>query len=97
MTGLFKPRQGEEWYYKLKTPSVHHEWALSSTFIQPWFPPSDPTHGRGDLPFSPRETAIRGSPAYIAWDGKAYLDDNNSEWIFYQVRPLPCSGSSETE
>lgn len=85
MTGLFKPKQDEAFYYRIKTPSVHLESALYTTFIEPWFPRQDRTHGRGALPFSPRETAIRDNPTYKTWDARAYLNDERTEWVFYQV------------
>ena len=89
MPPLFKPENGSEWYYKVKTPSVHTESSLYTTFIQPWFPPADRTHGRYLLPFSPHETAIRDNPSVNTWDGRAFLNDEKTEWVFYQVRSQP--------
>ena len=89
MPPLFVPKHDELHYYKIKTPAVDLESSFYTTFIQPWNPPKDRTHGRFDLPFSPCETAIRDNPAYNAWDGRAFLNDEKTEWVFYQVsRPM---------
>lgn len=85
-TGTFIPPEHEAWYYKHKTPSVHHESAFTTTFVHPWFPPEDPTHGRHDLPYSPREDEIRNNTKdYHCWGGKIHMRGSQRDWIVYQV------------
>ncbi|KAK9897173.1 alpha/beta-hydrolase [Cystobasidium minutum MCA 4210] len=82
----FKPRSGEEWYYKIKTPALFNESPLYTTLVQPWVPPKDPTHGRYDLPYSPREDEIRNdTQRYNTWSGKVHMKGSERDWIAYQV------------
>lgn len=61
----------------------------STTLVQPWVPPKDPTHGRYDLPYSPREDEIRNdTQRYNTWSGKVHMKGSERDWIAYQVRQV---------
>jgi hypothetical protein len=84
----FLPSEADKSYYSLKTPSVHLESILHTLFVDPWSSPADPTYGRGSIPFSPKEMALRTNPAYKFWDARVYLDEQKTRWIYYQVGPF---------
>lgn len=80
-------------YYRTPRPSTEHP--LYTSFVRPWLaPPEDPTYGRYDLPWSPREQALRNDPRWEVTEGRAYLDGNVAnkgkarEWVFHQVRQV---------
>ena len=86
----WQPSPEDAWYYQ--TP-VARENPLYTTFVRPWLGhPDDPTFGRYDLPWSPREQALRSDPRWSVTEGRAHLDGGASdkgkarEWVFYQVR-----------
>lgn len=84
MTDTFVPKPEEAWYYKIPKPHLR-ESVLHTCFVQPWSPPDDRSHGRLYLPFSPREQRLRDNKSYEIWDRRVFLNDDKSEWLFYQV------------
>lgn len=85
----WQPSPKDAWYYS--TP-LARENPFYTTFVRPWLgPPDDATFGRHDLPWSPREQALRSDPRWDVSDGRAYLDRGASakgkarKWVFYQV------------
>ena len=90
----WQPSPEDAWYYQ--TP-VARENPLYTTFVRPWLGHSDdPTFARYDLPWSPREQALRSDPRWNVTERRAYLDGGASDkgkpraWVFYQVRGLGC-------
>lgn len=81
---FFTPRQEDQWYYKIPCPEAQRN-PLYTTIIEPFFPPKDLSRGRFDLPFNPRETALRSDPKYQILDRRVYLNEQKTEWVFYQV------------
>lgn len=81
---FFVPPAEHEWYYKIRTPFLNGS-SFTSTFIEPFSPPSDRSRGRYTLPFSPAESRIRDDPKYEIWDRRIFLDEAKQEWLFYQV------------
>ena len=94
----WQPSPEDAWYYK--TPATREN-PLYTTFVRPWLGHSDdPTFARYDLPWSPREQALRSDPRWNVTERRAYLDGGASDkgkpraWVFYQVRGLNVASSS---
>ncbi|CAH7672253.1 Alpha/Beta hydrolase protein, partial [Phakopsora pachyrhizi] len=95
----WKPSSEDEWYYKFKSPNDNLS-TLGSVFLDPLKcyltiggSAKDPTYGRFDLPFSPRENALResknirctGSRVFLDEEDRIVYDRKTDKWIWYQV------------
>lgn len=79
---VWTPPPGQEDYYN--TPAPQDSFYTAHQVILPWLPAKDPTYGRGELPRSPAELAIRDH--YPHWDGKVLTEaKKGDEWVAFQV------------
>lgn len=79
---VWTPPPGQEDYYN--TPAPQDAFYTVHQVILPWLPAKDPTYGRGALPRSPAELAIRDN--YPHWDGKVLTGaKKGDEWVAFQV------------
>lgn len=85
MHAKFIPEPQDQWYYDILSPHLKDS-PFYTTFIEPFNPPIDRSHGRYLLPFSPRENEIRNDTKYTVWDKRVFLNEEKTDWIFYQVR-----------